>query len=74
MDCEMPVMDGYEASRIIRESGSIIPILGFSGNSGEQFVRKCKLSGMSSLVGKPVDFEALQKAVKLSLEPFLAQI
>ena len=35
MDCEMPIMDGYEASKMIRESGSTVMIVGISGHSGD---------------------------------------
>ena len=55
MDCEMPIMDGYEASKKIRESGCTVMIMGVSGNSGDQYVRKCKLSGMNGLLSKPIN-------------------
>jgi len=49
MDCEMPILDGYSASKKIREFESTLTadshptyIAGLSGNSGEVFIRKCK--------------------------------
>lgn len=78
MDCEMPVLDGYEASKKIRElentytsdsSPSKTLIIGLSGNQGEQHTRKCKLSGMNDSITKPIVFEQLNNIVKQAFEP-----
>jgi len=53
MDCQMPVMNGYESTRNIRESGLKIPIIAVTANAlrGEQ--EKCFKSGMNDFLPKP---------------------
>ena len=66
MDCEMPVLDGYLASKMIREHEKDHGfekcfIVGVSGNSGEIFEKKCRNSGMEQLITKPVNINQLKK-------------
>jgi len=79
MDCEMPVLDGYEASKKIRELENTLSsnstgilncmIVGLSGNSGEHHTRKCKLAGMNDAITKPIVFDQLNNIVKQALDP-----
>ena len=60
IDCEMPVMDGYQAVKLIREQEieKGLPrtlIVGVSGNSGDQYDKKCRANGMDQLITKPVN-------------------
>jgi CheY-like chemotaxis protein len=71
MDCEMPIMDGYDASKNIREfeskfTGLDSPttIVGLSGNSGDAFNRRCKTCGMTDSLTKPVAIEQLSKVLE----------
>ena len=64
----MPVMDGYEAAKRIRESGNTVMIMGYSGNSGDAYLRKCKLSGMNGIISKPLNIEQLSKCIVKVLE------
>ncbi|MDR3248863.1 MAG: response regulator, partial [Treponema sp.] len=61
MDIQMPEMDGYEATRVIRASGAAnagtIPIIAMTANVFKEDVERCLESGMNGHVGKPLDFE-----------------
>jgi len=67
MDLQMPVMDGYEASREIRASGredlERIPITAVSANAFQEDVSKAQDVGMNDLVMKPVDLNRLLAAL-----------
>lgn len=68
MDCEMPVMDGYEATRKIRfiESECNLkakPILALTAHALPEHASKATQSGMNSHIAKPVDFATLQETL-----------
>ena len=54
MDVHMPVMDGLEATQIIRASGNDIPILGCTADSYSGDINKFKAFGMDDVVIKPI--------------------
>ncbi|MCP4690721.1 MAG: response regulator, partial [Desulfobacterales bacterium] len=73
MDCLMPVMDGYEAAREIRDPGSSvldhhIPIIAFSGSEKKSTLKKCIDAGMNGRVPKRVKMKELAAAVEKYLE------
>ncbi|QEN09306.1 sensor histidine kinase [Oceanispirochaeta crateris] len=53
MDCQMPVMNGYEATRQIRERGLKIPIIAVTANALREEQEKCFKSGMNDFLSKP---------------------
>jgi CheY-like chemotaxis protein len=55
MDVQMPLMDGLEATRIIRKSGNQIPIVAMTANVFKEDIESCLAAGMNDHIGKPLD-------------------
>lgn len=72
MDCQMPIMDGYEATKHIREIEKFVnlPIIAMTANAMQGDKEKCISVGMNDYISKPLDFnkfyEVLSKWVKVS--------
>ena len=68
MDVQMPVMDGLEATRRIRNGenplGRTIPILAMTANAFLEDMQKSREAGMDEHLSKPVDIAALEQTVK----------
>jgi len=70
MDCQMPVMDGFEATRKIRADKRYadLPILAMSGDATEADRQKCLECGMNDCIAKPIDvgqlFNTLARWIK----------
>ena len=65
MDMQMPVMDGLEASRLIRRipGNAAVPILAFTANAYSEDRARCFSAGMNDVVTKPILPEALFAAL-----------
>lgn len=67
MDIQMPVMNGYEATGIIRASGredlAKIPIIAMTADAFADDIRKSENAGMNGHISKPVDIKKLEDAL-----------
>ncbi|NKB35303.1 MAG: response regulator [Pseudomonadales bacterium] len=62
MDCQMPEMDGYEATKEIRKNISFnaLPIIALTANAAAEDRRRCLDSGMSNFLSKPFEPDELE--------------
>jgi len=63
MDIQMPVMDGYEATKIIRKKDKNIPIIALTANAMREDIEKTKISGMVEHLNKPINIEKLYETL-----------
>ena len=73
MDMQMPVMDGYTATRILRERGIDCPIVAITAQAMKGDREKCKTAGCSDYISKPVDTDLLLEIMAATLNPKGAQ-
>ena len=68
MDVQMPVMNGYEATRAIRRSShelaKKIPIIAMTANAFSEDIQHSLAAGMNAHVSKPVDMKTLEKTIR----------
>jgi two-component system sensor histidine kinase/response regulator len=73
MDVQMPVMDGYTATRKIRASGhpdaKTIPIIAMTANTFTEDIDAALVSGMNGHITKPVDVKAFYQIIEEFLKP-----
>jgi two-component system sensor histidine kinase/response regulator len=70
MDIQMPILDGYEATRQIRSQGNdTIPILGLSANAFQEDHDRCIDAGMNDLIPKPVRRKSLLESIANYIPP-----
>ncbi|MBK6999570.1 MAG: response regulator [Rhodoferax sp.] len=75
MDCQMPVMDGFEATRVIRAQQRFadLPILAMTANAMRGDRELCLAAGMNDHIGKPIDVNQLFECLARWIKPKNAQ-
>jgi two-component system sensor histidine kinase/response regulator len=72
MDCQMPGLDGYQASVMIRATEAGLrhtPIVAWTTNTTPQERKKCAASGMDDLIAKPLRMQTLHETLSRWLQP-----
>ncbi len=75
MDCQMPVMDGYEATDLIRKLEALqkrtrVPIVAFTAHALKGEEEKCRAAGMDDFITKPARQNDIERILSQWLEPF----
>ncbi len=72
MDCQMPVMDGYDTTRKIRENPHFanLPILAMTANAMIGDKEKCLAAGMNDHIAKPIDVAILFRKLEQWITPY----
>ena len=72
MDCQMPVMDGYQAAREIRSRetrANRVPIIALTADAMKGTEQLCRESGMDDYLTKPIDRDRLSEVINRYLSP-----
>ncbi|MCY1446469.1 Sensor histidine kinase RcsC [compost metagenome] len=66
MDCNMPLMDGYEATRQIRRNGrqTSLPVIALTANVMPEERERCRRAGMNDYLSKPLRRQELEAVLE----------
>lgn len=68
MDVQMPIMDGHEATRRLRQAGYSRPIIALTANAMKEDRARCMDSGYNDYLSKPVEFDELFRTLARALD------
>ncbi len=68
MDMQMPVMDGYTATRTLREKGMTLPIVAFTAHALTGFDKEIREVGCDTYLTKPIDIDAMLELLSTYLD------
>ncbi|MEZ9822967.1 response regulator [Shewanella sp. 10N.286.45.A1] len=63
MDCRMPVVDGFEATSLLREKGYTKPIIALTASTTSVETEQCFQCGMDEIINKPYQQEDIKTAL-----------
>ena len=71
MDVQMPDMDGYEATRVIRSMPGFcdLPVIAITANATDEDKARCLAAGMTDFLSKPIDPQSLYRTLQRCLPP-----
>ena len=64
MDCHMPVMDGFEATKLLRQRGLSVPVFALTAGVSTEERIECANIGMNEVLTKPVTLQSLENALQ----------
>jgi CheY-like chemotaxis protein len=63
MDLQMPIMDGYQATEVIRATNKTLPIIALTAHTMDTELGKCLEYGMNGHLSKPIEVDTLYKTI-----------
>lgn len=73
MDIKMPVLDGYQATQILRRKGFRQPIIALTAHANSSDMSLCYEAGCDYYLSKPVDFNHLDEVLRRSIDTFRSE-